>query len=73
MARRINMNTNNIITQPSQRLRSLDFMRGLIMVLLMMEGAGFYERFHEATSGDFLNAFLTQFSHHPWHGLRFWD
>ncbi|MFT3705666.1 MAG: DUF5009 domain-containing protein [Agriterribacter sp.] len=62
-----------MVPQPSQRLLSLDFMRGLIMVLLMMEGAGFYERVHEATSGAFLDAVLTQFSHHPWHGLRFWD
>jgi len=63
----------NIITQPNNRLRSLDFMRGLIMVLLMMEGAGFYERLHEAASGKFFDVILTQFSHHPWHGLRFWD
>jgi predicted acyltransferase len=69
------MNTNNstIAHQPNQRLLSLDFMRGLIMVLLMMEGASLYEHLHEATSGAFMDGVLNQFSHHPWHGLRFWD
>lgn len=68
------MNTNsNIISQPGQRLLSLDFMRGLIMVLLMLEGAGMYERLHEAAEGTAFDTLLTQFSHHPWNGLRFWD
>ncbi|CAN5467026.1 DUF5009 domain-containing protein [soil metagenome] len=57
----------------SQRLLSLDFMRGFIMVLLAMESTGLYEHLFEATKGNFLNGFFLQFFHHPWNGLRFWD
>lgn len=59
--------------QSSQRLLSLDFMRGFIMVLLAMESTGLYEHLLEATSGNVLNGFFLQFFHHPWNGLRFWD
>jgi len=56
-----------------QRLLSLDFMRGLIMVLLALESAGLHEHLFEATKENFLNGFFLQFFHHPWNGLRFWD
>jgi predicted acyltransferase len=66
--------TTNSPTAPSyQRLLSLDFMRGLIMVLLASETAGIYESLSEATKGSFANTILIQFYHHPWNGLRFWD
>jgi len=66
------------VDQPStalktQRLLSLDFMRGFIMVLLMAESTGLYEHLFKATEGNFLNSFMNQFFHHPWNGLRFWD
>jgi predicted acyltransferase len=61
------------ILQPGQRLLSLDFMRGLIMVLLMLESIGLYERLTEASEGGVFYSLMIQFSHHPWHGLRFWD
>jgi len=57
----------------SQRLLSLDFMRGFIMVLLALEATGLQEHLFEATKGTFLNGFFLQFFHHPWNGLRFWD
>ena len=57
----------------SQRLLSLDFMRGFIMVLLAMESTGLYEHLFDATKDNFLNGFFLQFFHHPWNGLRFWD
>lgn len=57
----------------SQRLLSLDFMRGFVMVLLALESTGLYEHLFEATKGNFLNGFFLQFFHHPWNGLRFWD
>jgi len=57
----------------SQRLLSLDFMRGFIMVLLALESTGLYEHFFDATQGNILNGFFLQFFHHPWNGLRFWD
>ena len=57
----------------SQRLLSLDFMRGFIMVLLASEACGLWESLFDATKGNFLNGFFLQFFHHPWNGLRFWD
>ena len=56
-----------------QRLLSLDFLRGLIMVLLMMESTGLYEHLYDTTQGQAINVFFTQLTHHPWNGLRFWD
>ena len=56
------------------RLASLDFYRGLIMVLLMLDSTGLYEHFIEMSApGSFLHAVAIQFSHYPWHGLHFWD
>ncbi|MEO6188227.1 MAG: DUF5009 domain-containing protein [Ginsengibacter sp.] len=57
----------------SKRLISLDFMRGLIMVLLALESTGLYEHLHEMSGTSSFNSFMTQFFHHPWNGLRFWD
>ena len=56
-----------------RRLLSLDFMRGFIMVLLALESSGLYEHLFEATKENPLNSFISQFFHHPWNGLRFWD
>lgn len=58
---------------PTQRLLSLDFMRGLIMVLLVLESTRLYDRMFEATEGSAVQLFFLQFFHHPWNGLRFWD
>jgi predicted acyltransferase len=57
----------------SQRLLSLDFMRGCIMVLLALESTGLYEHLFDASKGNVLNGFFLEFFHHPWNGLRFWD
>lgn len=63
-----------IAASPSNnRLLSLDFMRGFIMVLLAMESTGLYEHLSAATEGNLLNGLIQQFFHHPWNGLRFWD
>lgn len=56
-----------------KRLRSLDFLRGLVMVLLALESAGLYDNLYKATSNDLLRRVISQFFHHPWHGLHFWD
>ena len=63
------------MTLPSQpkRLLSLDFMRGLIMVLLMLESTQLYDHLFELSENTGLQLFFIQFFHHPWHGLRFWD
>ncbi len=56
-----------------QRLISLDFYRGFIMVLLALESAGLFEHLYEGSEDSFLGSVLIQFYHHPWNGLRFWD
>jgi len=55
------------------RLASLDFFRGLIMVLLMAESAGIYSAFDRITDHTPFHFLAVQLSHHPWHGLHFWD
>lgn len=59
--------------QQSTRLISLDFLRGLIMVFLALEGCGLYYNLSAATEGSATHAVVLQFFHHPWHGIRFWD
>ncbi len=58
---------------PGQRLLSLDFMRGFIMVVLALESAGLYDHLSEASEGTAFHGVTQQFFHHPWNGLRFWD
>ena len=55
------------------RLRSLDFMRGFIMFLLMLESTSLYDILYKATETNFLGNIFMQFQHHQWNGLRFWD
>jgi predicted acyltransferase len=57
----------------NNRLLSLDFMRGLIMFLLALEGTGLYNILSKNTENIFLSSIFIQFHHHPWNGLRFWD
>jgi len=56
------------------RLLSLDFYRGLTMFLLVAEAAGLWHSLNEPYfEGTVIGAIATQFHHHPWNGLRFWD
>jgi predicted acyltransferase len=57
----------------SKRLLSLDFLRGLIMFLLVTESTGFFKILYLHSKGGPLESFFIQFQHHPWNGLRFWD
>jgi predicted acyltransferase len=68
-----NMTTVSTPATPLQRLTSLDFMRGLIMVLLALEAAGLYDSLYDASKGLAAEHIMEQFHHHPWNGLRFWD
>jgi predicted acyltransferase len=58
---------------PPDRLLSLDFLRGLIMVLLVLESTSLFEHLFELSQGTFAESLFIQFFHHPWNGLRFWD
>lgn len=61
--------TNKIV----QRLLSLDFLRGLIMVSLMFGETGFFVKLYRAFPNDFVRQLSIQFEHSSWHGLTFWD
>jgi predicted acyltransferase len=55
------------------RLVSLDVMRGMIMILLCAESCMLYESIKHLNHVQSTGGLITQFFHHPWHGLRFWD
>ncbi len=58
----------------SDRLLSLDLFRGLTMFLLIAEGTRlFHAMIDPAFDGTFIGFVGTQFHHHEWNGLRFWD
>jgi predicted acyltransferase len=54
------------------RLYSLDVYRGLVMTLLVAEGAGVYVALH-GLDVSWAKPVAEQFMHPPWEGLRFWD
>lgn len=59
---------------PEGRLLSLDFFRGLTMFLLIAEGTHLFTYLVDPKlNGTILHAIGTQFHHHPWHGMHFWD
>jgi predicted acyltransferase len=63
----------SVIAEPSNRLISLDVMRGLIMILLAGESCLVYEKLRALHPGGVADGFIDQFFHYPWHGLHFWD
>src|SRR5437016_13667240 len=59
---------------PQSRLMSLDFFRGFTMFLLIAESTRIYDLLvAPELKGTLISAIGTQFHHHPWNGLRFWD
>src|SRR5689334_1275124 len=67
------MNKGTIINKDHQRLLSLDFLRGLIMVALMIGETGFFQKLYQASPNSFTELLSIQFEHSEWHGLTFWD
>jgi predicted acyltransferase len=61
-------NGRNLLS-PKGRLESLDVFRGLTMMLLVSEGFGLSVLQNDQIWGFFGK----QFTHHPWHGMYFWD
>src|SRR3954469_21115372 len=61
------------VASSNQRLLSLDFLRGFIMVLLIIASTGIYDYVYENTQPGVIHSIFQQFVHHPWNGLRFWD
>src|SRR5512133_4138706 len=69
--------SNNVTQTPLTsalpgRITSIDFFRGFTMFLLAGEAAGIYETFFKFNN-PVMQFLGTQFSHHEWHGLHFWD
>ncbi len=56
-----------------KRLLSLDVLRGLTMLLLTLESTELFGVLDPLLKGTAGYPLLTQFYHHPWHGLHFWD
>ncbi len=54
------------------RITSVDFFRGLTMFLLAGEASELYSHLVRSNS-TIVQAIGTQFHHHAWHGLHFWD
>lgn len=58
----------------NERLFSLDFFRGFTMFLLIADASGLYSlMISPQFEGSIIFSLGTQFHHHPWNGLRFWD
>jgi predicted acyltransferase len=57
----------------SQRLLSLDFLRGVIMVTLMLGETGFFKKLNIAFDNGFTRLLDYEFEHSKWHGLHLWD
>src|SRR5665213_2345795 len=65
---------NNIIqAQPNNRLLSLDFLRGLTMVLLTLESTELFWHLHPVVAGSAAVQLLNEIEHHPRQGLHFRD
>ena len=64
----------NNITQPKNRVLSLDVMRGLVMILLAGESCLLYVSIRDFQPNG-TSAYLVDqlFQHHPWNGLHLWD
>src|SRR4051812_42663879 len=63
----------SFINKGDQRLLSLDFLRGFIMVSLVLGETGFFSKLYLAFPNDFTYLLSYEFVHSEWHGLRFWD
>ena len=61
------------LSPPPQRLQSLDFLRGVVMVILLLGETNFFGYLAEAFPYPFTRFLFSQFVHSDWRGLRFWD
>src|ERR1700690_2591080 len=57
----------------SNRLTSLDFMKGMTIILLTLGSTLLNEHLQPVLKGGWPAHILNQFFHHPWNGLHFWD
>lgn len=64
---------STVASANAKRLISLDVMRGAIMILLAAESCLLYQSLSNLALPDAGRLAVSQFFHHPWNGLRFWD
>jgi len=69
----MNATSTTPLSKPTGRLLSLDFVRGLTMVLLTLESTELYNHLRPAADDTVALPLLNQFFHHEWHGLHLWD
>lgn len=69
----MNAASPSTLQKPHTRLLSLDFVRGLTMVLLTLESTELYNHLIPVVQGTSAMLLLNQFFHHEWHGLHLWD
>ncbi|MEP7257592.1 MAG: heparan-alpha-glucosaminide N-acetyltransferase domain-containing protein [Flavitalea sp.] len=67
------MSTSSSPQTAAQRLLSLDFLRGAIMVTLMLGETGFFSKLNIAFDNGLTQFLHYEFEHSVWRGLRLWD
>src|SRR5512140_1062061 len=66
--------SNPIQINPEQeRILSVDFFRGFTMFLLIGKSTELYSHIQSIQGSSIMHFLGTQFSHHEWNGLHFWD
>jgi predicted acyltransferase len=68
----MNPDSQSLSSPLSGRITSVDFFRGLTMFLLAGEASRLYSHLMDVDS-TVIQFIGTQFHHHEWHGLHFWD
>jgi predicted acyltransferase len=63
----------NAVSVLQDRVASVDFFRGFTMFLLIGESTQLYRHFRSVEGSKVMEFLATQFSHHEWHGMYFWD
>jgi predicted acyltransferase len=61
------------LKQEQTRIQSIDFFRGFTMFLLIGESTQIYSHIKSIEGSRIMQFIGTQFSHHEWNGLHFWD
>ncbi len=69
----MNQTTAPALTQSTNRLLSLDFFRGIIMVILVFGETGFFTHLFNAFRNPVTQFLSIQFEHSEWRGLHIWD
>lgn len=65
--------SNELAQRISGRITSVDFFRGITMLLLVGESTRLYEHIESVENSSVMAYFGRMFTHHEWHGMHFWD